>query len=209
MEVKKLIKKRYVFIMLMIILIYELFRVRKYYSFENNVYDQKNRFTIEQLMEMNENDAIIGLGFQDIIYLKKYRINICVFSQKNYHSLLIKDIDVIYDENKKTFNYNVLYNMNIDNPNYSEIVTYELDGKIIQGYKKYAVTYLYGENTCWINFYDIFKWKHRKIGDEFNIKLIIHYEVDGFPYTQELNYKVKCCESYPKRLSDIFYLLLR
>jgi len=193
---KYLIKLRYIFIVIIFICIYMLLRIQRCYI--NG--DSTNFFTVPQLKELDKIDSILALAIVNVMNRKSNEIAFFVFSPNDFNTLQINSISVIYDGRKKTFDYNIVYNMDFDNPNFEQIVSYNIDNTIIQGYKKRVVPGFMNFEPCWINFYDLFKWKHHRIGDKFEVKLIVNYGLDNRQYNQELNYRVRCEKSYPDNL---------
>ncbi len=61
------------------------------------------------------------------------------------------------------------------------------------------------KNFCWVNFYNMFKWRHGKLNDKFPVKIICQYSLDEKNYTEEIDYIVECKEAYPSRLYRVFF----
>lgn len=202
---KYLIKLRYIFIVIIFICIYMLLGIRRCYIFNDINGDSTSFFTVPQLKELDKTDSILALSIVNVMNRKSNEIAFFVFSPNDFNTLKINTINVIYDGRKKTFDYNIVYNMNFDNPNFEQIVSYNIDDIIIQGYKKMVIPGFMNFEPCWINFYDLFKWKHHRIGNEFEVKLIVNYGLDNRQYNQELNYKVRCEKSYPDNLLEIIF----
>ena len=177
-----------------------LLRIQRCYIFNDINGDSTSFFTVPQLKELDKIDSILALAIVNVMNRKSNEIAFFVFSPNDFNTLQINSISVIYDGRKKTFDYNIIYNMDFDNPNFEQIVSYNIDNTIIQGYKKRVVPGFMNFEPCWINFYDLFKWKHHRIGDKFEVKLIVNYGLDNRQYNQELNYKVRCEKSYPDNL---------
>lgn len=197
---KHLLKVRYIIILTLLIIAYLLLRPRKCYDFYDINGDSTTYFTLPQLRELDKTDSILALAVGHVMYLKRNSISFFIFSLKDFNTFELKNITVMYDGKERTYDYNIVYDMNFENPNFEQIISYNVDNRIVHGYKKTIIPPFMNFKYCWINFYDLFKWKHNRIGNEFDVKLIVNYGLDNRQYNQELNYKVRCEKSYPDNL---------
>ena len=185
---------------IVIFLFYILLQTRKCYVFYDINGVSKSYFTDSQLKELDKSNAILALAIGNVMYIKRNDVSFYIFSLKDFDAFKLHSIKVNYDEKEKIFNYNLLYDMNFENPNFEQKISYKVNNNIISGYKKSVIPPFMNFKYCWIDFYDLFKWKHNKIGNEFAVKLTVEYSLDSQEFRQELNYKVKCEESYPANL---------
>ena len=197
---RKILKIRYFVILLVILCSYMFLRTRKCYNFYDINGDTKTYFTVSQLKDLDKTDSILALAIGNAMYRKNNDVSFFIFSHQDNKSFKVNSIRVIYDGKEKEFSYNTLYNLNFENLNFKQKVSYNAGDKVFNGYKIAIIPPFMNFQYCWINFYDLFKWKYNKIGCEFDVKLIVNYALDNQQFIQELNYKVKCEESYPVNL---------
>ena len=82
---------------------------------------------------------------------------------------------------------------------------YEVDGINYSGVEKLIFSDFNTKDFCWVNFYNMFKWRHGKLNDKFPVKIVCHYSLDEANYTEEIDYIVECKEAYPSRLYKTFF----
>ncbi len=200
----KYFKARYIILIIICVVCFILFRTRKVYEFCDTKGSSTTYFTDEQLKGLDKSDSILAIVPCDVMYIKRNSLSFDIFSLNDFKTFKIKTIKVVYDGREKIFKRNISYDLDFENPNFIETVQYNVEGKIINGYKKTIFAPFMNFKYCWVNFYDLFKWTHPKIGSEFPVKMVAEYSLDNREYVQEMEYIVKCEESYPSHLYKLF-----
>lgn len=200
---KKMKKTKYIVLLLLTIVFYILLRTWKCYTLYDINGDSETYFENIHPENFDIPTPKIALHFGNVMYIKSNSTWFYIFSLNDFKTFKINSIKVIYDGKEKIFKYNISYNLDFENPNLHQKTPYMVGNNIIYGYKKTIIPPFMNFKYCWINFYDLFKWKHKKIGTEFDIRLIVDYSLDNEAFSQELNYKVKCEESYPVNLLQV------
>ena len=195
-KLKKFIREHKIFVFILIVIFYILFHIRKFYFIHN---DSIKNFPELHLNELTNTDSVLDIAQSRIAFFKNDRIKFYVFSTRKFKTLTINTIRIIYDGKEKIFDYNIKYNAELNNSDFEKKLSFEYEGKNIQGYYKFF-DYDYLTNIgkyCWINLYDLFKWKHGYLGAEFPVTIIVNYKLDDRKYTQELNYTITCEKDWP------------
>lgn len=202
-NIRKLFRKKNIIIFTLVLILYILFHTRKQYVIHN---EGISDFPKSQLYELEQTDAVLNIGQQAVFYVKKNPISFFVFSVEDFFTLTVNDIILRYDNKEKRIKCGKSYPTNTGNPNYEKYLTLDLNEKTIEGYYKFIDPDAFFDKNCfWINFYNLFKWRHWYIGAEFPITIIINYKLDDREYSQELNYTVTCEKDYPSNWFMAFF----
>ena len=202
------IVKRIILALICLFLVFSLFKQRKYYVFTcKNTISSKESFAPEQLQSLSHKDSIMDIGASNVMFLKHQSLVFTVFSKTNFRILKIKEIEILYDNKHKIIKKKNVYEPDDSNNNMVIFKDYEVDGIIYTGVEKLIFPTFNTKNFCWVNFYDMFKWRHGKLNDKFPVKIICHYSLDDKDFTEEIDYIVECRESYPSHLYKAFFVL--
>ena len=189
------LKRKTIFITLFVILFIFFCFIPKYqkiYVFDDINGKPADFFTEKQLKDLEKNNAIMALSIGGQLYNRKENVNFHVFSKNNFSTFTVNYFTIQYDEISAKVEKKIRYIANTNNPNFEREKTYNSQGKTIKGFEKEFYGGYENFETCWIDFYSLFKHNHRKINEKFNVTIIVSYYLDDCEYTRELNYIVEC-----------------
>lgn len=145
----------------------------------------------------------MDIAASNVMFIKSQSLVFTVFSKINFKTLKINKIEVIYDNQHKIFKKKNVYEVDDFNKNFVRMKTYNVGNIEYTGFEKLFFPTFNTKNFCWVNFYNMFKWRHGKLNDKFPVKIICQYSLDEKNYTEEIDYIVEC------KKTSFLYILLR
>lgn len=198
--------KRSLLIFICLFLVFSLFKQRKYYEFTCiNDISMKNIFNSAQINQLSQKDSIMRISVGNVMLVHIQHFGFRIFAKQNFKQVRINQIEILYDNKHKVLKRKNVYEPDDSNKNMVIFKNYEVEGINYSGVEKLIFSDFNTKNFCWVNFYDMFKWRHGKLNDKFPVKIICHYSLDEKNYTEEIDYIVECKEAYPSRLYRVFF----
>lgn len=205
------IVKRIILALICLFLVFSLFKQRKYYVFtcKNDIQTTswKNEFNSTQINQLSKKDSIMRISVGNIMFVQTQYLGFRIFAKQYFKQVRISHIEILYDNKHKILKKKNVYEPDDSNKNTVFFKDYEVDGIIYTGVEKLIFATFNTKDSCKVNFYDMFKWRHGKLNDKFPVKIICHYSLDDEDFTEEIDYIVECRESYPSHLYKAFFEL--
>lgn len=200
--------KRFILVLICLFLVFSLFEQRKYYEFTcKNDTSMKNIFNSTQINQLSKKDSIMRVSVGNVIFLKTQHLGFRIFAKQNFRQVRINQLEILYDNKHRILKKHNVYEPDDSNKNRVIFKNYEVDGINYSGVEKLIFSDFNTKDFCWVNFYNMFKWRHGKVNDKFPVKIVFHYSLDEENYTEEIDYIVECKEAYPSRLYKIFLII--